>query len=424
MSNSGQHTLDFVWRWNFNLRASAVSYQDEERVIEESYGTIVSLYSDLTSVKGDLMLVGYTSEKLKELAPDLVDQIKDGVSAGLLDVNLSGGYVLTMLALLPQENARRQLLAGRRVHEQVWGHPPRGYLASEGHWEFTLPKLLSEAGFSWAVTGDKVLTESPYVAQLPSSQPFQAALAIGIEESRIPVVFSCTDLEGQIRVLLRDAGDNDAYRQHLQRFIASLEEIQQFNKSGDLLVDVNTDSETLGLDKSRKHTLRRFMKDLAQQPFLNFTTHEEYLQRHPAQTPVYLKCGATSGGKNQLFDVWLKGSEKLDTLSTRAREEIQIARSAILIGKKLGGSVKKAERLLNNAWAALLEAQGCDARSAGSALRRDFFNSVSRPYVPGSPDRTIRAIEAALRAESIAREAQEAISLQPLAPQAASNGRI
>ncbi|MBC7092135.1 MAG: hypothetical protein H5T50_09570, partial [Nitrososphaeria archaeon] len=318
----------------------------------------------------------------------------------------SAGYAHSMISLLPHEDAKMQLEKGLEIHRKIWGSNPEGYHCPEGQFDFTLPKLLTEVGIKWAETGDIIYKESPFEEYVSEEDLYKAVYATGIEGSKIPVVFSS---RYRFKPVFLRILRHENVTANTKEFMRMIDELQKLNRNGDLIISIGMDPELIHyMDPDKGVALDRFMTALEKAQHLKFVTFDEYLRMYKPLKTVSLKTTPSSGA-GMAFDVWLKGSEKLDTLCNRAREQIHIAESIIMLAEKLGANVSKARNLLNQAWDYLLLSEDSDARSAASVFRREFFMFNMGTFYKGASSRTIVAYENALKALELAKNAIKTI---------------
>jgi len=401
-----KNPLNFETFWNFNLQASSIALEEEKDVIEKGYKPLIMLYDKHPSIKADVAFTGYTSIRIAEHAPEFVDVIKSGVKRGQFNLMFSAGYAHAMVSLLPYEDVRLQLERGLDIHRRIWGSNPEGYHCPEGQFDFTLPKLLTEVGVKWAETGDIIYKESPFEEYVSEEDLYRAVYATGIEGSKIPIVFSS---RSRFKPVFLRILRHENVTANIKEFIRMMDELQKLNKNGDLIISMGMDPELIHyMDPDKGFALDRFMTALEKVSYLKFVTFDEYLRTHKPSKTVSLKTTPSSGA-GMAFDVWLKGSEKLDTLCNRAREQIHIAESIIMLAEKLGFNVSKAKTLLDQAWDHLLLSEDSDARSAASVFRREFFMFNMGTFYKGATSRSMAAYENALKALELSKEAIAAI---------------
>ena len=119
---------------------------------------------------------------LQELAPEVVERLRERVAAGQVEL-LGGGLEEPILAALPERDRQAQIGRMASLLEASFGQRPAGLWLAERVWEPDLPATLSSAGVRYTILDDTML------------------LAAGVDRSLLGGVF-VTEHQGRtVRVL-------------------------------------------------------------------------------------------------------------------------------------------------------------------------------------------------------------------------------
>jgi hypothetical protein len=124
-----------------------------ERAVERCYAPLFSTLARYPEFKFSLHCSGWLLEKIKKDAPELFAHLKKLSDAGAIEW-FGAGYYEPILASIPSEDRREQILRLSETLEREFGHRPRGLWLTERVWENGLIADLHAAGIDYAVVDD------------------------------------------------------------------------------------------------------------------------------------------------------------------------------------------------------------------------------------------------------------------------------
>lgn len=378
---------------NFNLQFAECPVDRTEVMVWQGYIPLLEVYEAHPQVKVDFFFTGYTDEYLLQKAPQVVERVKAGRARGQFGIG-TYTYAHPILSLIPYEDVRRQIARGMECDEQTWGERFRGLLLPEVSWDVCLPRVMEELRLEWVAIYKEIVPAYAEAVTFPST-----AWVEGIRDMKVQAILA----DRSVGYATYEVMEGQAP----EVVLGKLRAIEGKAKS-DQLVAIKTDAEALYFsslapegqpgpkwgDKLPEVTAQpgfdRLLSLIEGLPYVQFTTLEGYLAKHPPIETLYAESISGHAG----FDTWLRGEgrERLNVLETEARSQIHAAEYAITLATRQGAEVREARRLLEGAWDQLLLAE----------------NSDGRGFVP-HPSRKIFVATAAVEAVELAKKAVEAI---------------
>ncbi len=131
--------------FHLNLAYSSLSEERRPEVIDKCYRPLLQLVEDFDARIG-IEAPAYTLEKIREIAPDLIEKLKSLISAGKCEF-IASGYMQVIGPLVPAEVNRQNLKIGNAVYQEILGIKPRVAYINEQAYSHSLIKHYVEAGF-------------------------------------------------------------------------------------------------------------------------------------------------------------------------------------------------------------------------------------------------------------------------------------
>lgn len=174
--------------FNFNVQRCEIEVGDEAQIIEQGYKPLLALFKKY-NLKANCFLSGFTTEFLKQNAPEVLDTIH-----AMKDVNLELGtytYTHPIPQLLKKEEFSRQMRKGMEIDRQVLDAATEGFLPPEFAYSEEMGEVLEEEGIKWFIAlasqiekglKEAGLVRDPYI-------PYTVKLANGRFLTAVPAVY-------------------------------------------------------------------------------------------------------------------------------------------------------------------------------------------------------------------------------------------
>lgn len=178
--------------FNFNIQRCEIEVGDEHQIIDQGYRPLVELFEKY-HLKADAFLSGFTSELLRDLAPDLLQKMRD-LSGTVFNY---GTYTYThpIPQLLEKEEFVRQMRRGLELDRSILGEETVGFLPPEFAYSEMMGNVLEEEGVEWFIAlasqielglKNANVTKDPF-------HPFTVRMANGKSLISIPAVYELPD---------------------------------------------------------------------------------------------------------------------------------------------------------------------------------------------------------------------------------------
>ena len=138
-----------------------------EQIASESYEYLFRLLDQYRSFKCTFNVTGSLVEKLAEVRPDLLEQLKKLVNRGQVELTGSSKYH-ALLPLLNEREIRRQIELNQDVLARHFDlHKIKGFYLPEMSYNLKAAKVVKRLGFKWLILDainlkDKVETDTLY----------------------------------------------------------------------------------------------------------------------------------------------------------------------------------------------------------------------------------------------------------------------
>ncbi len=153
-----------------------------ERAYASSYLPFVELLARHPSVRMGLHFSGPLLTWIERAHPDYFDRLRVLVQAGQVEF-VGGGFYEPVLAVIPPEDRRQQIIRLAGYVEKHFGARPRGAWLTERVWEPQLPSSLAAAGLEYTLVDDNHF------------------LGAGFDLEQLYGYYVCEDLGRSVRVL-------------------------------------------------------------------------------------------------------------------------------------------------------------------------------------------------------------------------------
>jgi hypothetical protein len=124
-----------------------------EDVFRRAYLPLVEALDRHRAVRLSLHYSGPLLEWLRIEHPELIEQLRDLVGRGQVEI-MGGAYYEPVLVSLPERDRHGQLVRMADELEHLFGARPRGAWLAERVWEPDLPVALAESGYRWTILDD------------------------------------------------------------------------------------------------------------------------------------------------------------------------------------------------------------------------------------------------------------------------------
>lgn len=378
-----------------------------EPLIIKGYEKTLDIYEqEHKDIPINLNLTGPTIEYLRDHSPQLLARIRKGLHEGRYEI--SGTlYPNAIPQLMSLEGVREHIKKHYELVKECFGVKPKGFFPPEFCWDPAILPILKEFGFDWflfeerlyqwgkarklnfgilGTYGNFTMEIYPEVdaVQLPSvswqerTHPVEVigvggkivGLSAQREFSRMGIIFSylsdkrtIEDVENAFREI-ESSTDDEAF---VWVYCGDFEYMGYTNPYG---------YPAAGF----AHAAERFsaIYSMLKKKFnVTFITVDNYLKKVKPRSKVYLKEGAGTE-RDSALRIWTEdpGAARLNYLSDRVREKLQLLKVVKRIVKKIGidsDTFKKAELLEKRAWDILLISENADTRGWNPIPERRLF---------------------------------------------------
>lgn len=245
-----------------------------KRACNNAYKPFLDELQQHPAIRMTIHYSGSLLEWMESNRPDIIDQIRELVQAGQVEI-MGGGYYEPILTMLPERDRIGQIRTYAEHLQELFHTTVRGYWLTERVWEQSLTKSLVDAGVEYTIVDDTHFKNA------------------GLKEEQINGYFVTED---QGRVLRMFAGS-----EKLRYFIPfgdpcqTTEYLGTMRTSEDALAVYADDGEKFGVwPKTHKHVytkgwLRRFFEELERNiDWIDFVTFSEAIHRFRPKAKIYL----------------------------------------------------------------------------------------------------------------------------------------
>ncbi|MHC4714177.1 MAG: polysaccharide deacetylase family protein [Planctomycetota bacterium] len=401
--------LRVTFALNFTMQQTYLPKEKEDVYIFEGYDPLIRCFEQNPGIKGCLYFDGFTSLRIAEIHPGLVERVRAGVERGQFEIG-TYTYNHPILSLLPQEDSYRQVARGLEIDRAVWGVRPRGILLPEGGYDPGLVKILVDLGLEYILMGPRTFhRDNPTATVEDLHRSYKLVGIFGSGARAVMTDDAVLPTETQVYICggIMQGGEESA-----NQFKGRFTEITGEGDGEGLIVASKNDADFVYSDSLKKkygpdERWAHYGESLGDLPFENaedmsrgwaqlaalddvkFTTVGEYIDEFPPAREISLR---PAFGWYKSFQEWLGGSEKVGYVIDEARNEIKHAEYALKLAARLGMDTKAAEAGIAEAWDHLLLAEISVGRRACA-------------HVGGRPSRVVYSMEEALTAKRLAVEA-------------------
>jgi alpha-amylase len=124
-----------------------------QQAYDDCYHPLLEALAEFPQVKVSLHHTGPLLEWIERERPAYLDQMREMVKRGQVEL-LGGGFYEPMLAVLPERDARGQILMMSDWLEARFGVRPEGMWLAERVWEPALAKLIADCGMKFTLVDD------------------------------------------------------------------------------------------------------------------------------------------------------------------------------------------------------------------------------------------------------------------------------
>ena len=130
--------------FHLNLAYSAISQEDHSEVIDRCYWPLLNLVKHHQIPLG-IELPGFTLERIAELDPNWVTELKNLIHSGKCDL-IGCGYSQQITPLLPYEVNKKNYQIGNKIYEIHLNTRPTLALVSEQVYSSSIIEILEDEG--------------------------------------------------------------------------------------------------------------------------------------------------------------------------------------------------------------------------------------------------------------------------------------
>ncbi len=124
-----------------------------EDAYQKSYKPFIGVLKNYPALKLSLHFSGSLLEWLQKNHPEYMDQLKDMIQSGQIEI-LTGGFYDPILTVIPEEDRCEQIKKQTKYLEKAFSVSPKGVWLAERVWEPQLAKVLAKCNIEYTVLDD------------------------------------------------------------------------------------------------------------------------------------------------------------------------------------------------------------------------------------------------------------------------------
>ncbi len=217
----------------------------------------------VNGVKLVIDITGPTIHSLAETAPGIIENIREGVRRGRVEI-LGITYGQVPAQFLPMVDVRRHVYYENLLIEKYFNTTPRGFWQEDRQWTPNLTKVVSMLGYEYTLIDDNVFWRAnPGLDPVEEYYPHRAVYREGNETYSVAVF----NIDKFLRYHLRGENSIDDIKKYLRQVL------DEARGRGFPPIVVYGDDAEFGLN-------RRVLEELAREPWIRFVTLSEYLDMY------------------------------------------------------------------------------------------------------------------------------------------------
>ncbi|MCW9024098.1 MAG: glycoside hydrolase [Gammaproteobacteria bacterium] len=311
-----QYLVDLLVWYHLAWVGETVHRKDDriKQLLKKQSGFSLHDRRELLTIIGELL--GSVIERYRKLAEKGQIELSmtpyaHPIMPLLLDINSAKEAIpevsLPIMESYPggEERVHWHIKQGMKTFEKYFGISPIGCWPSEGSISAPTLKILSEAGFKWAASGEAVLRNSLSVSQQETEENPCIHNAYQLEDTELNCFFRDDGLSDLIGFTYSDWHADDA----AANMVGHLENIADACKGKDnAVVSLILDGENAWefYPENGYYFLRALYKEIAAHPGLELTTFSECIEEKP-ETLTTLVSGSWVYGT---FSTWIGDKDK------------------------------------------------------------------------------------------------------------------
>ena len=402
--------LHVAFNWVIYMASSFTPPDEWFQTIDRSTRPLLDIYARHERVKANFSLGGWVARWLQENRPEVIAELKAGQDSGRFEI-VNRPYFHATMSMLAHDEAAEQIRRSVGILTDIFGVRPTGAHHNGWPWDPVTAKALLDNGIAYQLLANWQLyhhTDPPLHDHAATYRAAKLHTAGSDTISSLFVSFS----QGELGIPQTMSPVSFLHvltgRKPISVFKQGIEQVQEMNRDGDMLVLLFNDSETFwrepkigatGLTQGEMQTrFEEMLIFLDECDFVEFTTLDDYLVKHPPRETYYLRPSVSPFAAGQGFDAWTDGAYKqaynLNIQCARATEDIHNAESIVDLAEKFGADCTAARQLVAEAWEELMLSK----------------TAVGRALAPREAV-SIWCAEHALKASGLARQARQAIDV-------------
>ena len=321
-----------AFAFNFNIQRCEIEVGAEEPIVSQGYAPLIRKFLDY-GFKADLFLSGFSTRRLLEIDPGLVDTIREhlGSNFGL------GTYTYTHpipQLLLPRE-MEKQIQAGLQIDREVYKQQPQGFLPPELAYSEEMIRVLTKEGIQWTIVLAGLLRKALQIAGFDEKElyfPYTAAS----EDSSItvvPALYQLPDTPARfLKLMMKGELPVQAVHEGIRKFAEAC--------PGGLLL-FKRDAETIFIDRFNSgfegtdEVMDQFLRGLKGIPGVEPILIGDFIDLHPPTGRVQLDehlgntrlATFTEGEAQSIWELTLEVREKLIAAEAAAPDSAAVRKA-------------------------------------------------------------------------------------------------
>jgi alpha-amylase/alpha-mannosidase (GH57 family) len=337
--------VNIGFAFNFNIQRCEIEVGDEKRIIDQGYKPLIEMFKKY-GLKANCFFSGFTSELLKEMDPDFLDEVMSRKGKELEFGTYTYTHPIPQL-LVPKEFSM-QMAKGLELDRSILKTETTGFLPPEFAYSSEMGQVLSDQGITWFVALASQIEKGLAASGIEQDPYFPVKVAI--DESKtllaIPAAYQLPDTPARFfKLMMKGQLPVDTVIEGVQKFAA---------QHPDGLLLFKRDAETIFIDmvnsgfEGTLEVMDEFLAKISKLDMVN---------------PVWISEAAADYSENIVIELpdYL-GNTKIETFTEGAAESIwdltKQVRDAVLAGEQSG----KDSATIAEAWNHLLLSHNSDGR--------------------------------------------------------------
>jgi hypothetical protein len=277
--------IDVGLAFNFNIQRCEIEVGEEQVIADRGYQPLVDTLLGC-GMKADFFISGFSTRRLLEIRPRLVDAIRENVG-GAFEL---GTYTYThpIPQLLKPLEFERQVARGLQIDREVYGRRPAGFLPPEFAYSREMAEVLLGQGVRWLIVLSSTVKKAlPGAGERDVHRPVTVRVGPGRTMTAVPAVYQLPKTPARyLKRMMKGEIPVEAVIEGVTAFAeANPDTFLLFKRDAETIF---IDAFNSGFTRSRE-VFEEFIRRLAGLPFVRSRTIGEVIAARPPAAEVSLE---------------------------------------------------------------------------------------------------------------------------------------